>query len=62
MEESRIPAVRVSWIFSSALPSWPIFKESFCEDILLHFPETKIEILTVSPEIGALNIARGLYE
>ncbi len=38
------------------------FKDSFCEDILFHFPEIQIEMLTVSPEQGALNIARGLYE
>lgn len=38
------------------------FKESFCEDILFHFPEIKIEMLSASPEMGALNIARGLYE
>lgn len=38
------------------------FKACFCESIALHYPDMKIEMLTVSPEEGALNIARGLYE
>ena len=38
------------------------FKACFCESVALHYPDIKIEMLTVSPEEGALNIARGLYE
>lgn len=58
----EIGNVRTLALYGGVFTHCKAFKESFCEDVLLHFPETKIEILTVSPEIGALNIARGLYE
>ena len=38
------------------------FKDCFCENVLLNYPSLKVEMLSVLPEQGALNIARGLYE
>ncbi len=49
-------------VYGGVFANCKSYKESFCDCIKLHFPDIKIEMLTVSPEMGALNIARGLYE
>lgn len=49
-------------LYGGVFKNCQAFKGCFCENILFRYPELKIEKLTVSPEQGALNIARGLYE
>ncbi len=49
-------------LYGGVFANCKTFKDCFCENIVFHFPEIKIEMLTASPEQGALNIARGLYE
>ena len=49
-------------IYGGVFANCKSFKDCFCENVLLNYPSLKVEMLSVLPEQGALNIARGLYE